>query len=166
MGARGRDGWSLMHNDRELRVRAGGPLLPEGAALRIAARLGTWGTLVGCAAFVARSSDVAVPLGVWSALISAGFIGGGLGIAATGTLVLQAGRRTSRRVVIAGAAGIPLGISIALVVPRILNDLLFDQFSKLGMSVIVASTAVLAAVIGSGVWAIVKPTPSVTKDDR
>lgn len=55
-----------------------------------------------------------MPLGVWSALISAGFIGGGLGIAATGTLVLRAVRRTSRRVVIAGAAGIPLGISSAL----------------------------------------------------
>lgn len=155
-----------MHNDRDPPVRAGGPLLPEGAALRIAARLGTWGTLVGCAAFVARSSDVAMPLGVWSALISAGFIGGGLGIAATGTQVLRAARRTSRRVVIAGAASIPLGISIALVVPRILNDTLFDQLSKLGMSVIVASTAVLTAMIASGVWDLIKTTRSAERGDR
>lgn len=107
-----------------------------------------------------------MPLGVWSALISAGFIGGGLGIAATGALVLRAAKRTSRRVVIAGWASIPLGISIALAVPRILNDLLFDQLSRIGTSVIIGSTAVLAAVIGSGVWDMIKTTRSATRKDR
>jgi hypothetical protein len=139
--------------------------LSEGQALRIASRLGVWGSLVGFGSFFLMGIGVSLPLGLTSALVTAGLIGGGIGISATAGLVLRKSDKISKRVAVGAVAGLPLGLSVFFLGLQIfLEGILPLGLETISIYLIVVTTVVLGVVMGSGFWSQLR-SADMAEDD-
>lgn len=131
--------------------------LTESQAIRIAARVGVWGTLAGFGSFLALGAGLGVPVAVAVGLVSAGLIGGGAGLAATGALVVRAKDRVARKVLAGALATIPLGLSILLLGLDVAsNGAIPRNLLTAATTIMLVAGAVLGVLLGSGVWSALR----------
>ena len=131
--------------------------LTESQSIRITARLGVWGSLIGFGSFLAMGTGLGIPIAVTAGLVSAGMIGGGLGIAATGALVVRAAGRVAKRVIAGAVAAVPLGLSIFLLgLDVLLNGAVPGNLLTFATMIILVTGCVLGVLLGSGVWTVLR----------
>ena len=139
--------------------------LTESQSIRIAARVGVWGSLIGFGSFLAMGTGLGIPVAVTAGLVSAGMIGGGLGVAATGALVFRAGGRVVKRVLAGAIAAVPLGLSIfVLGLDVLMNGAVPGNLLTFATTIMIVAGAVLGVLLGSGIWTALRPTVAMDTD--